>query len=150
MDRLRDALKLLVQAGMSANELNDKLTKMGYSNTPYAALYGQIFDAVYRIVGEDTENMHDSATWTAMHAPLICDDRRADLLMYAYRQNHTQPKPNTAEEEEIIKMARENGGYVPGRFPKHMGGNPECKKAEKITPEAKKKFYQSPEGDYWP
>ena len=118
MERMKDALLRMVRAARKAKELDEALLKNGYNDTPYSYIYGEIADAIYGIVGEKTEQIQDSVTYTVLNTPIMCDERRAALLYYAYMQNNCpnyqpkQPKPNTMEPEEFRKLAAENGGYM--------------------------------------
>lgn len=110
--KVREALLLMVKTGMMAKELDGKMLELGYSCTPYSVIYGRIADAMYALIGEKTETFDESVTYTALNAPYLCDSRRADILMYAWRKNNAQeqaeeqdqPKPKILSGEELKRM----------------------------------------------
>jgi len=117
MDGMKDALLRMVRVARKAKELDEALLKMGYDETPYNDIYGEIAEAIYHLVGEDTKAIEESVTYTAITAPYLCDERRAAMLHHAYIRNccpdfqPKQPKPNTIEPEAFRKMVKKNGGY---------------------------------------
>ena len=113
MDRMKDALLRLVKAGLSTKKMQEAYLTVGLDDNRLFEIYGNILDAVYDLIGEHTNTFEESVTHLAMTAPILTDDRRAELLMIEYRKNHPdQPFPLTMEPEEARQLFKENGGYL--------------------------------------
>lgn len=126
MNGIEKALSMMVKTWTKFHKAEEALKNagIGYEDSFIGDMAGNIADAIYDLVGEHTEKFEDSATFTALTAPHLCEERRVALLMYAWRGNHPelaryyekldcseQPKPNLMEAEEIRKMTEKNGGY---------------------------------------
>lgn len=70
----------LIRAGRNAMSLENVLTSLGYKETPYFNLYGDISEAVYTLLGEKTESFEDSVTYAVMVDPLMSDADCAEEL----------------------------------------------------------------------
>lgn len=79
MDKKR-VLTHLVKAGRDALHLEATLKSIGYEGTPYFDLYGEIADAVYEMLGEETETIDESITYAAMHDIYTSDEMCAERL----------------------------------------------------------------------
>lgn len=127
MNGIEKALSMMVKTWTRFHKAEEALKNagIGYEDTFIGDMAGNIADAIYDLVGEHTEKFEDSATFTALTAPHLCEERRVALLMYAWRGNHPevahylemrecpeQPKPNTIEPKEMRKMEMRNGGYM--------------------------------------
>ena len=75
----------LVKAGRDAFHIEETLKKIGYSDTPYFNLYGEIFEAVYNLLDEDTDSFDESITASAMLGYLP-DEMCADELAGIYER----------------------------------------------------------------
>lgn len=82
MDKKR-VLTHLVKAGRDTLHMESTLKSIGYDCTPYIDLFGEIADAVYEMLGEETETFDESITYAAMHdiytSDEICAERLAEL-----------------------------------------------------------------------
>lgn len=118
MEAIKDALLRMVRAGKKINKMKDAFLDVGLNDVPLADAYGDICDAIYYIVGEHTNEYKESVTYITMAAPILSDERRTEMLMSEYRNNHPeqveQPKPNTIERDEMEQMVKQNGGYMYG------------------------------------
>jgi hypothetical protein len=80
---LKQALVHLIKAGRDALHLDQTLNSIGYKDTPYFNLHGEIADAVYKIIGEETDTFDESMTYAAMHdiytSDEICAERLAEM-----------------------------------------------------------------------
>ena len=132
MSDVRGALLRMVRAYRNAGKLTEAYLTVGLteSGNTLEEIRGDILDAIYKTVGEHTENFDESVTKTVMEAPLFTDERRVSMLMAQFRGNAMkqydenitgfscpknepeQPKPITMERKDVEKMACENGGYV--------------------------------------
>ena len=70
----------LIRAGRDALNLENMLTTIGYKETPYFNLYGDISEAVYTLLGEQTESIDESITHAVMRDPLMSDEDCATEL----------------------------------------------------------------------
>ena len=115
MNGIKDALLRMVRAARETEALQKQYLEVGLDDNPVFEIWGNIVDAVYALVGEHTETVEESVTWTVLKAPILSDERRAEML-YAEHLKHNpefkMPKPNILEREEMRKMVRENGGYM--------------------------------------
>ena len=70
----------LIRAGRDALHLEKTLTEIGYMETPYFQLYGEIIDAIYGILDEDTDTVEESKAYAAVHDPFTPDEICAEEL----------------------------------------------------------------------
>lgn len=77
----KSVLTHLIRAGRDALHLEKTLTDIGYKETPYFNLYGEITDAVYAMLGEETDALEESMTHAAMHDIYTSDEQCAEQLM---------------------------------------------------------------------
>lgn len=76
----QSVLTHLIRAGRDALHLEKTLTDIGYKETPYFNLYGEITDAIYCILDEDTETIEQSKAYAAIHDPFTPDEICAEEL----------------------------------------------------------------------
>ena len=89
-DSLREALGRLVLVARKAKKCDDAMFEIGYGDTPYFEIYGQTADAIYSIVGENTERFDESATYQAINHDGYTDEERLQLLCETYAENHKE------------------------------------------------------------
>lgn len=70
----------LIRAGRDALHLEKTLTEIGYKETPYFNLYGDITDAIYGILDEQTDTIEESKAYAAIHDPFTPDEICAEEL----------------------------------------------------------------------
>ena len=70
----------LIRAGRDALHLEKTLTEIGYAETPYFNLYGEITDAIHGILDEDTDTIEESKAYAAIHDPFTPDEICAEEL----------------------------------------------------------------------
>lgn len=76
----KNILTHLIRAGRDALHLEKTLNSIGYDGTPYYNLHGEICDAIYGIIGENTDTFEESITYAAMNDCLIPDELCAEQL----------------------------------------------------------------------
>ena len=76
----KKVLTHLIKAGRDSLHLEKTLCEIGYTDTPYFNLYGEICEAIYHIIGEETECLDDSATYAAIHDIYTPDETCAEYL----------------------------------------------------------------------
>ena len=70
----------LIRAGRDALHLEKTLTEIGYKETPYFNLYGDITDAIYGILDEQTDTIEESKAYAAIHDIYTPDEICAEEL----------------------------------------------------------------------
>ena len=88
----KEALTRMVKAGRLALDTDNGLRELGYSDTPFFEIYGDIADAVYFMLGENTGTFNESVTYCALASPGYTHDQRVSLLMQEYEKNSRRIK----------------------------------------------------------
>ena len=70
----------LVRAGRDALHIENILNGIGYKETPYFNLYGEIADAIYTMLGENVDSFDESVTHSTINDPLTSDELAAEQL----------------------------------------------------------------------
>ena len=76
----KKVLTHLIRAGRDALHLEKTLKNIGYKETPYYNLYGEIADAIYTMLGEDTDTFDESVTHAAINDIFTPDEICAEKL----------------------------------------------------------------------
>lgn len=101
----KSVLTHLIRAGRDAIHLERTLTEIGYKETPYFNLYGDITDAIYGILDEHTDTIEESMAYAAIHDPFTPDEVCAEeLASYV-----SLPDVSDATMEVITETAKERG-----------------------------------------
>ena len=108
MDRNREALLRIYHAAKKAKEYSDLFA--GYS-TPYTEIYEEIADAMYYLLGENTETFDLSTTYFVLNNKYLDEETAVGMLISLYERKSTV-KPHTFSKEEMAEMYRRNGGYI--------------------------------------
>ena len=115
--RVKRALTHLVKAGRDALHLEKTLTQLGYKDTPYFNLYGEISEAMYCILEEDTDSFEESETYNAMHDIYTPDETCAEQLAEIFNNNPAHTGMNIPKATlEVITEAAEKRGMPLDRF----------------------------------
>ena len=105
----KSVLTHLIRAGRDALHLEKTLTDIGYKETPYYNLYGEITDAIYAILDEHTDTIEESKAYAAIHdiytPDEICAEELAPLVSTADLSDHVI---------EVITEAAGRRGIEPG------------------------------------
>ena len=88
---MEQALLRMLRAAERTKQMDDDLVKRGYSDSPYADIFGDIADAIYYLIGENTDRFEDSMTYIMLHTDAVTDHCKVSLLMDAYRKNRPAP-----------------------------------------------------------
>ena len=75
-----NVLEKIVTAGSTAKKTNDALRELGYPDSPYFHIYGNIVDALYMLLGEQTDTIDQSVTFKIMESTKITDQQRARMF----------------------------------------------------------------------
>ena len=76
----KQVLTHLIRAGRDALHLEKTLSGLGYKETPYFNLYGEIANAIYDLIGEDTDTFDQSVTHSVMNDMFTPDELAAEQL----------------------------------------------------------------------
>lgn len=107
---MKKTITHLIKAGRDAMHLDSTLGNIGYDGTPYFNLYGDICEALYAMLGEDTDSFEQSETYAVMHDCLMPDEMCADQLLPLYFKNacdlsdHTVSTLEEAAEDHGISI----------------------------------------------
>ena len=80
---IRNMLSRIVKAAAIARSHSTSMSTLGYPDNPYEAIFGELADAVYLLLGEKTDTFDESITCLALCNDLIPDEQRVDLIMSA-------------------------------------------------------------------
>ena len=83
----KSAFRNLTKAARNAHYFSESMRTAGYPSSPFADIYGQIADAIFDLLGEETETFDDSVTCASLLSFAITDDQCAEYLHRAYRKN---------------------------------------------------------------
>ena len=74
---------------------------------------GEIEESICILVGEADKDLEETVTHLALTAPFIKEDRRVEMLMAQYRENHPEmPAPHFYSREEMRNCMKQYGGYL--------------------------------------
>ena len=76
----KNVLTHLVRAGRDALHMEETLKQLGYKETPYFNLYGEITDAIYALLDEQTDTIEESKAYAAVHDIYTPDEVCAEEL----------------------------------------------------------------------
>ena len=76
----KKVLTHLIRAGRDALHREKTLKEIGYRDTPYFDLYGEIADAIYCMLGEETDSFDESITHAALQDIYTSDEVCAENL----------------------------------------------------------------------
>ena len=99
----KKVLTHLIRAARDAIHLERTLDDLGYKETPYYDLYGEISEAIYGIVGEDTEEFDESVTYNVIHDQFTPDELSAEQLASMIKGSDSLNL--SAEAKEVIAEA---------------------------------------------
>ena len=96
----------LIRAGRDALHLDTTLTDIGYRDTPYFSIQGEIADAISCLLDEEPETYEESAAYAAIHDIYTSDEQCAEQLAEMVQPQADIPP---ATMEMIRETARERG-----------------------------------------
>ena len=116
MNEVKDALLRMVKTTLFLKRAAEAYTVIGLDDNPHHEAYGNMFDAIYSLIGEHVDEMNLSITYVALTAPFLSAERRTELLMTEYEKNHPndqveQPKPFFFSPEEMRRMKDNRCAY---------------------------------------
>lgn len=78
---LRQTMVNLVEATMKAKELHEAMDALGFPDTPYWYIYARLCDAIYDLIGEETETFDKSLTCNVLNDPELTNEDRVNILL---------------------------------------------------------------------
>jgi len=109
----RDAMLRLVKAWKKANDTDETLQELGYNTTPYEEIAGNIADAIYYILGEQTNTFDESVTFRTLSNFTLSAEKCTDILMAAYeKKTHVSDPTTECLNEEADKRGMELDALV--------------------------------------
>ena len=78
----------LVRTARKALNADEKLREIGYETTPYWDIYCEIFDAIYEMLGEETDTADSSITHAVLNADTLNDEQRVLILVNAFNKKN--------------------------------------------------------------
>lgn len=117
MKSIRDAILRMINAYDQIGIILDAYLKVGLDSNRLFFAQGEVEEAIYELLGEHTEELSQSNTHIVLTAPIMTNERKAEILYSVWKENHPelcikQPKPNTIEPKEMLNMEMRNGGYM--------------------------------------
>lgn len=99
----------LVKASRDAYHLEQTLNSVGYTETPYFNLYGEISEAMYHMLGEKTDTFDESITHAAVHDVFTTDEQCAEQLAELCEHNAEIIQIPEATKKTIVEAAQARG-----------------------------------------
>ena len=81
------SLTKMVKTARTALRLSEQLNKIGYPFLLLDEIYGDIADAIYYLIGENTIHFEDSLTFIVLNTDAITDDARITILLKKYLES---------------------------------------------------------------
>lgn len=111
---VKAALGHLVSAGRKAYKLDVEMRKLGYDNTPYADLYGEIADGIYTLIEDQAECFMLSDTYRLLTDGSVPDEHCVANLHSIFEERSVgSVQLNEATLYMICDAAKKRGVTVP-------------------------------------
>lgn len=81
---MRDVISRMVKVWKLANAMDEHLLKLGYECSPYTEIAGQVADAIYNLLGENTERFDQSFTYATLNNENITTEDCIDMIFKEY------------------------------------------------------------------
>lgn len=82
---IESVLTELVEAGMLAKKMDNALHDAGFDGSPYFSIYGNIADAIYKLIGEHTETFDESITAHVLNPITLSTKEAVSILLKAHK-----------------------------------------------------------------
>ena len=83
---MKDAFAKLISTAEKAKHMDEEMVKLGYSDNLYADIFGDIADAIYKLLGENTKTFESSFTYVMLNTDAVSVDGRATLLSERFKK----------------------------------------------------------------
>ena len=88
----KEAMRNLVSAYREAKDIDNGLEKLGFHATPCFNIAGRIADAIYAILGEDTQSFDESITAVTLENTDLSPIECADVFVLEYHKRNGTDK----------------------------------------------------------
>lgn len=102
---IREILRKMVTAGRTAYMCHTSMQDIGYDNTPYFDIYGEIADAIYVLIGENAQTFCESVTYLTLTNLELSIDQCVGIL-YLYYNTRWNQKENSMENYDNGKITQ--------------------------------------------
>lgn len=86
---IESVLKHMVSIARKTNHISEQLQVIGLGDEPFFTLYGEAADAIYGLLGEETETFDESETCITLNDPMVSDADCVRILMKVYERSHS-------------------------------------------------------------
>lgn len=104
----KEVLECLVKAWRSAYITDNKLEMLGFKDTPLFEIAGNIMDAIYYLLDENTRTIDESVTSETLHTENMSVEECASVLMKQY-DKRIDTKVSDSVMESITEAAEQIG-----------------------------------------
>lgn len=80
-----NALERMVCSARKAFAIDKRLMELGYRDTPYFEIYGEIADAIYYMLNEQTDTFDKSVAYRTLHDKSMTDLQCAEKLFAVFK-----------------------------------------------------------------
>lgn len=84
--KMEKALTRLVQVARKTYCLSEQMDAMGYRDTPFHDIFGEVADIIYDLLGEETDTFDESVTYRALYENTLTNSERVSLLLEAIKE----------------------------------------------------------------
>ena len=109
----KKAIQGLVAAWKLANNMDDELCKLGYGDTPYFTIAGDIMDGIYHMLEENTSTLEESVAYATLTNRRLTPDQCADAILNAYKQDDSVLSDNVMD---IVRHGADTIGVSTGKM----------------------------------
>ena len=82
----KDAFERLIRTAEKARHMDNEMAKIGYANSLYADIFGDIADAIYKLLGENTRTFESSFTYVLLNTDVLTTESKATLMADRFQQ----------------------------------------------------------------
>ena len=116
MKNVEDALLRLVRSERKLRRIVWAFENAGFTeDSPISWTHGEIIDAIYELIGDESETYEESETFLILNTKSLSEEREVALLMDVYRRHVApeMPAPNLISKDKLRNMQKQNGYMTP-------------------------------------
>ena len=91
----QSVLSRLVKIARNTFSISEHIRELGFDDDPYFTIYGNMVEVICRIIGDNTEDVDESATYALIHDSTITEDQCVTRLSEICQFNHPQLSDTT-------------------------------------------------------
>lgn len=96
----------MIAAWKLANNMDEEHCKLGYSNTPYLSIAGDIMDGIYYMLDENTSTLEESIAYETLTNRKLTPEQCVDAIMNAYEIVQSDLSGN------VLNAVKENADMI--------------------------------------